>query len=88
MVIVLPACPKQAAETSVPVSGPAQVPQALHWGGGCGRASGDGSVASLAGRLHEGWCWGCAGALQAPPSDIAKSKVGIPPPNAALGGHM
>lgn len=64
MVIVLLTCPKQAAEMSVPVSSPAQVPQAPEWaGGGWRRASSDGSMASLARRLSEGWYWACAGTL-------------------------
>lgn len=67
MVIVLLTCPKQVAEMSemsVPVSGPAQVPQAPDWAGeGWGRASSDGSVASLARRLYEGWYLACAGTL-------------------------
>lgn len=86
MAIVLPICPKQAAETSVPVSGPAQVPQAPDCaGGGWGRASSDGTMASLARRLSEGWYWDCAGALQAPHPDIAKNNEGWDTPKSSLG---
>lgn len=77
--IVSPDTPAQAAGTAWYQS-PA-LPRCSRHRTGAGERWGRNSsvehIASLASRSSEGWYWACAGALQASPCSITKSRAGV-----------